>query len=509
MKKIFLIAFSAFAALFASCNMDKLPYNSIDESIGIQSMSDADQLRVSIYLPTKGMFGGGRWDVEEMRGGMFNAMADFGNYYGLFYAWIMQTNDTDAESLWYSDYSIIASMNYAIGAYEKLLAKEGDEAFDDDDKATLNLYIAEAYMTRVMAYWDLVTKYCVAYDPATASQTLGLPLQTVYNPTSDSSKYPGRSSLEETYNLLLEDLEKASAITTVGAANSKYWTIDAVNAMRARVLLNMKRYEEAADAALSVINSNKYQLASGAAGLESLWTKDVSSELIFVTACNLNDPPASTGSYYIYDNATGDGSTPDPQYIPSATLIGLYNAEKDYRYPLYFETHEVTVEGAGTNELELFYKFKGNPDLRTSAKLNYKNAGKPFRLAEMYLVMAEAYAQLGDVANAQKWLNDLRATRIEGGEPLVLSANNALGAVKDEWSREFVGEGFRMINMKRWAEKVIRGKSQNSSMTKSGADYDELSKEITDSRCVWPIPKAEIDSNPQIKNQQNEGYAVQ
>ena len=66
MKKIIFIAISALTALFVSCDMDKLPYSSIDESQGIQSMSDADQLRISIYSPTKSMFGGGRWDIEDL-----------------------------------------------------------------------------------------------------------------------------------------------------------------------------------------------------------------------------------------------------------------------------------------------------------------------------------------------------------------------------------------------------------------------------------------------------------
>lgn len=509
MKKIIFIAISALATLLVSCNMDKLPYSSIDETQGIQSMSDANQLRVSIYSPTKGLFGGARWDIEEMRGGLFNAMADFGNYYGLFYAWIMQTNDTDVEGLWYADYSLIASMNYAIGAYTKLLEsgvdKNTGKALSDDDKEALNLYIAEAYMTRVMAYWDLVTKFCVAYNPDTAANEYGLPLVDEYAPTSDNTKYPGRNTLEETYQFILSDLEKAGAITTKGEANLKYWSIDAVNAMRARVLLNMKDYTTAADVALEVINTNNYTLAAGADGQSGLWTKDTSSELIFVSACNLNDTPTSTGSLYIYDNEVGDGSTPDPQYIPSQTLLDLYDSENDVRYAAYFATRSVNVEGASTDDLELFYKFQGNPSLRTSEKLNYLNAGKPFRLAEMYLTLAECYAAMGDYSNAAKWVNALRVTRIEENASLPATAG-IYNSIKEEWSREFVGEGFRMINMKRWGDKIIRGTSQNSAMTKSGEDYDGLVKDITDSRCVLPIPKEEIDANPQIKNQQNPGY---
>ena len=99
MKKIILIAFSALAALFVSCDMDMYPYTGIVEDQYNQNIDDAINLSVSIYTPTKSLFGGFRWDVEEIRGGMFNAKADFGNYYGLFYAWITQANDSDVEAL--------------------------------------------------------------------------------------------------------------------------------------------------------------------------------------------------------------------------------------------------------------------------------------------------------------------------------------------------------------------------------------------------------------------------
>lgn len=80
------------------------------------------------------------------------------------------------------------------------------------------------------------------------------------------------------------------------------------------------------------------------------------------------------------------------------------------------------------------------------------------------------------------------------------------GAVREERNRELVGEGFRMHDLKRWEMNVVRGASQSPSLTKPGADYGELEKPYNHSRALWPIPKTEIDANPQIKNQQNPGY---
>lgn len=510
MKKIIIVALSALSALLVSCDMDKYPYSAIEESQYGQTMDDATNLRVSIYTPTKGLFGGARWDFEEIRGGMFNAKADFGNFYGLFYAWIMQTNDTDVESVWYSDYSIIASQNYLIGTYERLL--ESGNVTEDADIATLKNYIAEAHLTRAIVYWDLVTKFCVAYDPATAADELGLPIQLVYAPTSDSSKYPGRSSLEATYQQILADLDVAATLTTPGERASNYWTIDVVNAFRARVCLNMKNYEEAATLAQGLINSGTYALAQSQTDMDNLWFADTSNENIFIVAASLQDTPVSTGSYYIYDNNARDGSTPNSQYLPSQTLLDLYGATaeeraKDYRYNAYFRNRPVSVDGVGEFNVDIFWKFSGNPALRTGNQLNYTSAGKPFRIAEQYLIAAEACAQLNQTATGLRYLNDLRRSRINGYTDLNIADSRALmDEIKKEWSREFVGEGLRMINMKRWGDAIKRGVSQNSDLTRGGENYDELQKEIADSRCVYPIPKTEIDANPQIRNQQNPGY---
>ena len=363
-----------------------------------------------------------------------------------------------------------------------------------------------------MLYWDLVTKYCVAYDPATAEQTLGLPLQTVYNPTSDVTKYPGRSSLKDTYELILNDLNDALNLTTPGATNSNYFTKDVVKALLARVQLNMKDWTNAAKNAQEVINTNTYTLASSENDLEGLFVQDASNELLFVVAGSVNDAPTSTGGAFINDSENGDGSTPDPTFIPTKTLVDLYiyNDDKnnDMRYPIFFETKEVTEQGAGTAELELLWKFAGNPSYQvTAGRLNYTNAGK-IRISEMYLTLAEAAANMGEaqMAVASQYLNELRASRIKGYTDETYNSTNLMATIKQEWTREFVGEGFRMINMKRWGDDVNFGEPQVAAMVYRNENLASLNKRITDNRAIWPIPKKEMDVNPQMKGQQNPGY---
>jgi hypothetical protein len=63
-----------------------------------------------------------------------------------------------------------------------------------------------------------------------------------------------------------------------------------------------------------------------------------------------------------------------------------------------------------------------------------------------------------------------------------------------------------MINLKRWEDDRNIGTAQVPALVYRGSDMSSLNKQITDTRCIWPIPKAEMDVNPQLKGQQNPGY---
>lgn len=511
MKKIFGFVAVAFAALsLSSCDLEKLPYTSIEQDVAFQSVQDLSNYRVGFYSPLKSLTVGGRIYIEDIRADMFHALADFGNYVGLPYAWIMESTDQDAEGFWFADYGVIANMNYALDAFPKFL-EDYKEDLEEADVKLINQYIAEAHMTRAIAYLDLATKFCEAYDPATANDKLGLMITEHYAPTSDNTKYPGRSSLFDTYKFIMDDIDAAAAgITAAGAPNSVYYTVDAVKALKARVALYMQDYQTASTLAHELINGGKYALAEGDDYVD-MWVNDASTENIMLVTMSLQDRGTPTGTYFIYDNDKGDGSTPDPQYMPTQALLDLY-VDGDIRFEAFFAERFVETETFGSDDLWLFYKYPGNPDLRSGAQWNYVNMGKPFRISEQYLIAAEADARLGGeaVANGAAALNDLREARIENyTDETYATANDLIGAVKDERARELVGEGFRMQDLKRWGQPVTRGASQSPStqLMKTGANYGEMTnKDINGPGALWPIPKTEIDANPQIKNQQNPGY---
>ena len=157
-----------------------------------------------------------------------------------------------------------------------------------------------------------------------------------------------------------------------------------------------------------------------------------------------------------------------------------------------------------------FNKFPGNSDLRTGSNNNLMNMSKPFRLSEMYLIVAEAEARQDHKEEANKYLNILRSNRIVDYVTENYSEQKTLlQEIKDEREREFIGEGMRMSDIRRYGKGFERepnhkeNESLNAIIVKQGR---ALKYTANDYRLTWPIPKAEMDANPHLAGQQNPGY---
>ncbi|MDR1755657.1 MAG: RagB/SusD family nutrient uptake outer membrane protein [Culturomica sp.] len=498
MKKNILI----FLALltFYACNMDKSPYNAIERQIS--SVSDANSIRIGLYSNLKGMFTGTYVTMPDFQSDLFHAMIDFGNFNGSFYTWTFQTTEPVVESQWYGYYYVIATSNFLIEGIRGLRSAGG---LSEEDAKALNTYEGEARLIRAFCYYALSEKFCADYDPENAAGTAGLPVDTLYRPSSLPATYLGRSPLSDVYALITSDIQAAeSAITRAGEKNSVYLSADVVKAFKARVALTMHNWDVAISEATSLIQSPAYTLISDSAAYTDLWINDEGDEVIFVTEMvGVNDLGNQTGSLFIYDN---QNAGPDPQFIPEQWVLDLYEPN-DIRFPAYFQREEIEVENIATDSLYLLFKYPGNPALQNSTISNYVNKGKAFRLSEMYLVAAEAYVQKGGADGAASdLLNQLRAKRIEGWTTQTYSGGALLQEIREERVRELYAEGFRLSDLKRWKMGFTRGAGQNPEMIFPGNTHGTLSVEASNPRFLWPIPKKETDVNPQIRPQQNPGY---
>lgn len=500
MKRTLILSALTLLTGFSACDMDKLPFDNIETSEALQTVSDCKAFRNDLYADFRNTLYNNLLPQEIAADG-FNPVVGYSNTFGGQYRWELQASD--AASLWSDSYYIIANTNLMIDGMPALI----DEA-NDTDKAAMQEYLGEAYFSRALAYFDLTLKYCKDYEPASAASDWGVPIVLKYAPTADATVYPARASMEETYAQITSDLKKAAElIKTEGEPRSAYANVDVVKALQARVALQMHDWSTAISAAKALIDSNKYPLTSDANAFADMWLKDNNDEAIWQISMTMTEKPSQSGiGSYLTAYIGDEEGTYKPDYIPESGILNAYDKEKDIRFKAYF-AKKLLNTGIGEVELYICNKYPGNPDLYTG-KSNYYNMQKVFRIAEMYLIATEAYAQSGNAQEASAMLNTLRRARIADWTDINYTGTELMSQIQTERWKELFCEGYRLMDLKRWNQPMRRTPAQNSSyiVLPGAANGENMVKETTDSRFIWPIPQAEIDANPQIKNQQNPGY---
>ena len=84
-----------------------------------------------------------------------------------------------------------------------------------------------------------------------------------------------------------------------------------------------------------------------------------------------------------------------------------------------------------------------------------------------------------------------------------------LKEIKEEREREFIGEGMRMSDIRRYGKGFERKANHDENAELDAIIVKQgraLKYTANDYRLTWPIPKAEIDANPHLAGQQNPGY---
>lgn len=510
MKKIF-IALLMVSGLFSSCDMDKKPYGSLDDQTAIQTLNDCLRFRNGLYINMRGLTTAGWINRQEIQMDIFQGVIGNGNQVGTFANGNILSSDQDIESMWSSIYSVINSANYII---EKMETLQDDSELTETQLQDLKRYDGEARFVRAYCYYWLVDHFCQSYSAATAEAAAqGVPLVTKYYPTADRSLYPGRSTQAATYQLIEEDLgiayEALKAYETVASANapkanSAYLTSYTAQALQARVALLKGDNATALSKAEAVINSSVYSLTT-IDKYEAMWSTDEGSEVIFRPFMSATELGGSTGSYFLSDNEES------AWYIPTIDMLTLYE-DGDIRFDVFFTLYKSLKANGLTVQAFTFNKYPGNESLKTGTQRNFVNMNKPFRLSELYLIAAEAASILGDAANvtkANKYLNNLRANRIDGYENQTLNGAALTEAIRTERLKELIGEGFRLSDLRRWNEGFTRNGTYPINPTVEDI-FVVIGKDLTyrtgDYRFVWPIPATEMQSNPQLDGQQNPGY---
>ncbi len=497
-NKIFTAGLLSILAL-SSCkkdNLDLYPYSSIEVTQSFVSLKDAKAWNVGFYSFFRGNNYGSVMFIPDVQADQLNATLDFGNRNGNPHRWgtSFLAEDGALSGLWGSYYSAIKNLNVAIEGFEKIPTANNTE------KAELDRYKGDAYLARAYYYSDLVKRFAKTYNPSSAATDLGVPLVTVYN----LNDKPARATIAQVYTQILADIAKAKTLlaAVAGVQGSKTFTLHSVLALEARVKLETRDYAGAITAAEAVIASGTYPLVTNQTDMNAMWRTDLAREVIM--QCFVSRPlelPNVNGIYLGFVPATGKFS---PDFVPSQWVVDKFD-NADFRKAAYFERKLLTIQGVDYPNIWLVNKYPGNPALFTTAATNYAHAPKVFRVAELYLISAEAGARAG-AATEPAALTRLNTLRVSRGIPALgaLSGTPLIDAIKDERFRELAFEGFRLWDLKRWNEGFTRSAPQNLNFINVGANYNTLSIPAGSDKFTWGVPTRDITTNPNLI--QNSGW---
>jgi hypothetical protein len=316
------------------------------------------------------------------------------------------------QSAWSAIYRTIAQANHIIAKVPQV----NDPLLTT---ALRNQYLGEAYFVRALAYFDLARGWGGG--------------QLVLNPTNASSDNKGipRSSLADTYAQVLKDLNAAEPLVLTNVSRNRV-TLRTVQALKARFYLYQKDWVLAEQFATNVIGDNSnYNLVAPYSAFfanNAVATPESVFELAY-TVSNTNGhsnwwlPPALGGRR---------------EWSPNDALVALLNDP---------------AVGGNRNALIARTAPPGN---LWYGKLYYRNPlgtdpAYVIRIAELYLIRAEARAQQGKLLGANSAQSDLNAvrTRANVGPTTAATLDEFLLAIEKERQVEFPFEADRWFNLVR------------------------------------------------------------
>ena len=536
MKKIafFLSAILAFATIFTSCNVTRLPEGTpLQEPF--QDIKMAKQNRDAVYALLIGVESPDNLNSADIQTDLFHlTYLDNNSLKGL-YTWQEQSvlDHGDINSYYAAYYQTLMQANYFIMRAEELIAS-AEYQTTDEEKTLLKQYIGEIKIMRALAHWRLIQRFSKPWDGTTDNdEQSGIILMTQYDPLKGAKSK--KATRAEVYQSMIEDLDYAIANIPADAnmdvKPAIYLTRDFAYAVKARVCLTKHDWQGAVDACDAFIN--KYAInvdgdaPSKTKSLTSIWQTEDSPEILvrlrataqdgFVTSSllsashregykNNKDYKDKTRAWFIY-------------YMPSLVLekwvVDLYSAN-DIRKEVYVGTKGFYRDDLGA-EFNTLTKYIGNPSLNTDAKvLQFKFGVHLFNVAEAYLIKAEALAELGRTADAAETIVKLEKSRLTSGYPDPLdfgTKDEVIKEIRNERVRELVGEGFRTNDLVRWGMGFKRGEPQAAGLTAAGQLFGtssavqevgrNLEKQAGDKMFIWEFPLRDRENNENLQNFRN------
>ncbi|MGN6297608.1 MAG: RagB/SusD family nutrient uptake outer membrane protein [Ginsengibacter sp.] len=484
MNKIKILISALIIIMTAGCSKDFLevtPTNAGDANQSITTASDANRMVIGLMsnMLSSDYYGRNFIMYADAKGGDLTIYSQGRGLDGL-YTFNHSPSTGSYSGFWEQIYHTILQANNIISGIQKLKDAGSTEDFDT--------YLGQALTARALMYFDLVRLYGKPYSQDKTA--FGVP--NITSPIK-SNAHPLRNTVEEDYTQIMKDLTDATPLLPKSKTNG-FLNYYANMALQAKVNLYMEKYAEALAAAETVINDGVYKLYSNNEWVDS-WKTQFGSESIFELGMYpTND--LGTASLGFYLRRKGHGSTSAAGWFMASDyfLERLGEDANDVRWGV------MSYDESGPDHLGASYKYSGSASLEgdgkgTSSAVNIK----VIRLSEVYLIAAEA-AFHSDKSLAADYLNAIRK-RAPGLAPADASTIT-LQMILDERSKELFTEGNRFFDMMRLNQSI----TYNDEFGGIAVSQREKTIDRTFYKTVLPISQSEINANPELKAQQNEGY---
>lgn len=397
-----------------------------------------------------------------------------------------------ATSRWISHRNPNASLvSYPFEFYYKLILNanfflETIDNADGEDKNLRTGIKAEALCFRAWSHFQLVQLYGKRYEAGKTNDQLGIP----YKKQSEMAN-AARNTVEEVYQYINEDLDAAiELMKEYTPEDINHFSLEVAYGLKARVALTQQNWADAAKfagLAIETATANGRRLMSGDELKNGFAEASKNSEWMWASLVQ------SDQTIYFYSFMafmSWNYNSTNIRQNPKCILDRLYSqiSETDVRRQWWDPTGEAEMPASSFT-----------PAPYQNRKFAAKSMDTPvsdvvyMRLAEMYLIKAEAEARSGKEGDAKNTLLSFVQTR---DPEYKLSANTGTALVDEILTQrriELWGEGFRFTDLKRL----------NQELNRADSNHDEsVSQTMTvpagDKRWEFVIPQDELDANPEM-----------
>jgi len=416
------------------------------------------------------------------------------------------------------------------------------EAIDDMDANLKNTRLAEVKFLRALSYFNLVRHYGDVH--LSLEETEGV--ETTAN----------RTSKTEIYNAIISDLNEAISALPDSQTDYGRVTKPAAQFLLAKVHLTNGNAQGAVDNMTAVINNPRFSLLEEWSDLWDI-NNEENSEVVFSIINSKQqvdeglDGNGHRGHLYFlmeYDKKPGmtrdtENGRPWKRFRPTNYLLSLWDRTKDARYDkgykhVWYANNPVAgqkvgdtavyIPGPGVDKNGVDQDAKWNDAAKSSViyqvyttdqynQITFPSLNKwidntrpnrqhtqgqrdfiLMRLADAYLIRAEANHKLGNNAAAAADINIIRKRAAWDGkeaEMEITAADINIDFILDERARELIGEGHRWFDLVRTGKLIDRVKAHNLDATGN----------IQAHHVLRPIPLDQIDRT-EGGYPQNSGY---